>query len=351
MPGDGASFFTFPLPVLAMPLPEKERLQMAISNTMHRAGLDRADIGEDQIADYSRQHAGIGFNRSATSHQTMVRGAIAINVNIGHVENTIKRLRESEAFVARIESTHGPSPLVFVAAELLWGCHNSDSPSFREFSVLCAVNSVIGFKKSPVLIRRQMLIARQLGYKSPAVMLAEIRPDQKPLTTQELRTILDRLETRELVFRCWASPRNVYFSNTLKPDELRKAVQERRENRNKVKLRRDIDRETFGATTQQPQPNHLKRKLPIQAETQPLKKEQPESNQTPTTTATTTPTTKRKASKQEPLNKRIETKALKDAGALSPNEKPEAGKQEARNSTGTTLFADIRKAIEETPPS
>lgn len=337
------SFYTFALPILAIPLAEKARLMMIVSSALKRSGTNAEHIGDDQVDDYLARHPKSGFNARKDEHKAMVRGAIVLGVKLGWIEDSLKEVAEADQFVAKIEAAHGSSPLVFIASDLVWDCHTDDYPTFREFTTLCAVNSVIGLnRKAPVLIRRQMLIARQLGYKTPAVMQAELakRKDQTPMTTQELRTTLDRLEARELVFRCQASRRCVYFSNTTKTDELRKAVQEQRARRDKVALRRDVDRETFGqqpnanhsATTQQP----LKKKSSNSTSEQPLKKEQPEANQTTTTGATTGATTEQPLKEKHlnksslnnsVLNKSTETRALKDAGASFSDGKPEeAGK-------------------------
>jgi hypothetical protein len=52
-----------------------------------------------------------------------------------------------------------------------------------------------------------------MGYKTPQVMQEAMRerPDQCPLTVRQLRDTLDALESRGLILRYHASPRNVYF--------------------------------------------------------------------------------------------------------------------------------------------
>jgi hypothetical protein len=142
-------------------------------------------------------------------------------------------------------------------------------------------------------VRRSLVIARQLGYKSPAVMEAGRRPDQKPLTIQQLRDSLDALEARDLIHRCQASPRNVYFSTWTTADELRAAVKAIVEKKSKVQELREIDRNSVG-TIEEPQRNHLKwlepEKEPLK-HTEPLKNEEPKENHIGTTGGTKTGTT------------------------------------------------------------
>ena len=200
-----------------------------------------------KIQSYLGQHNVSDYNPSKIHHDQLVRGAFITNVNIGSVEGTAKRCEAVRKFVGPHERKYGYDPLVFIAAKLLWDCHNDNGLTYREFTTACAVNSIIGFKQFPVLVRRQMIIARQLGYKTPAVMQAELNsnPTRKPLTVQQLRDTLDRLENRDLLRRCQASPRCVFFSTTLNHEQLRDGVQKLIKNRAKPSLNRETDRKLF----------------------------------------------------------------------------------------------------------
>ena len=249
-------FFTFPLCLLAMPYDEKTILQHIVSSALERAGggNSAALIDKEKIVEYAIEHENIGYTPSVP-HDQLIRGAIMTNVTLGWIQATVDRCDAATKFVGQHERKHGTDPLVFVAAELFWSCHNDQDFSFREFSTTCAVNSINGFKKTPVIIRRSMIQARQLGYKTPAVMTAEIKTSpqspvkgkqyRKPLSTQQLRDTLDNLEGRDLFRRCQPGRRTVYFSTTLDLAELRAAVKERVEKRSKVQLRRQTDLEMF----------------------------------------------------------------------------------------------------------
>jgi hypothetical protein len=289
---------------------EQDILQHIISHSLERAGGGEksAEIDAKQILAYIAEGKAAGYNRSR-HHDQLVRGAIITNVSIGSIEGTVQRCATARKFICEHESKHGTDPLVFIAAELVWSCVNDGDLPYRLFSTTCAVNSIIGLRKMPVLIRRGMIIARQLGYKTPKVMAAELAANptaRKPFSTQQLRDTLDRIETRDLVARCQASRRNVYFSNSLNREELLEAVKKKIEAKGKVPFRRAIDRETFSKTKQQPNENHLKRKSESEVKKEPLKNEKLQASQTGATTATagttTRPTTKTKALKEEPFN-------------------------------------------------
>lgn len=242
------NFFTFSLPLLAMPLPEKDILDYIVSHSVCRAGSSSSadDIPQRVISETVKQQKLTGFNRRNDRHGKAVRGAIICNVNIGSIHGILDRCDTVNRFIAEHEAKYGASPLVFISSDLLWGCKNVDFPTYREFSTLCAINSITGMKRdSPVLIRRQMIIARQMGYKTPKVMQAEqptFADGRKPLSTQPLRDTLDALEGRSLISRCQASPRNVYFSTGMTYPELKAAVDAIKLKRSVAAFRRQIER-------------------------------------------------------------------------------------------------------------
>lgn len=305
---DSGTFLCFPLCLLALDKPEKERLQVIISHALHRVGASRAWVDAAAVIGYVAARKGIGFQSHNELHMRLVHGAIVLNVEIEDLSGCANCCEEATQFASNLELRYGRSPLVFIASRLFWGCHNNGRPSYRDFSTLCAVNSVTGFKKTPVLIRRVMVTARQLGYKTPAVMMAELphRKDQRPMSTGELRGTLDRLECTELLSRCQASPRNVYFSTTLSPEELRKQVEGIVTRKGKVQLRRELDRAAMQPRTR---PEPLKNEL---GEEEPLKNGGPLKNgelgcsHNGTTPATTAGTTKRNALKEVSLKKGTE---------------------------------------------
>jgi hypothetical protein len=317
-------FFTFPLCVLAMPLAnEKQILMHIVSHSLERAGGGDGAGGIDskRIREYVLEHGDIGYSQSSR-HDQIIRGAILTNVKLGWINTTINECDAVNRFVGEHERKHGRDAVVFIAAELLWSCNDDNQDfSFREFSTACAVNSVIGFKKTPVIIRRAMIIARQLGYKTPQDMAAELpeanrkRPDKrKPLSIQQLRDTLDNLERRDLLRRCQPSRRTVYFSTILDRTELCAAVKERVEKWSKVQLRRQLDREMFAkpggnqsGTNQEP----LKKETGKTGENGTTKQE-PDGSQSETAAGTADRTTSGTTKINAPLINASLTKALKE---------------------------------------
>jgi hypothetical protein len=267
-------FLTFPHCLMAIPGDEKHKLDIILCHSANRAGTSgRSDeIKRDECKRKARER---GFKNywGSPLQVALLRGSIICGFQFGSLELAEKQFAEGERFINEHQSKFGVSPLVFVSAELFWGCYNEQEPTFREFSTLCGINSIVGLKKRPVLIRRSMILARQLGYKSPAVHKAAIRENQKPLTVQQLRDTLDKLESRDLIARFSCGHSNIYFSTGMSYEELQTAVAQIRKNRteNKIPFRRELERRNRAGAKKEP----MKKESGIGAETGTNEKEEP----------------------------------------------------------------------------
>ena len=224
-------FLTFPLPLLFPMEDHKRTLERIVYYCVMTVGAQSAAaLGEDAVDQIVERKEKAKDFRDCDEHRQIVIGANHLNVNIPCIREALKQAGEATAIVNVAEAQCGRSPLVFIGAVLLWGCKDSDFPTYRDFTVTCAVNSVIGLtRKTPVLIRREMLRARAAGFKTPKAYESFkspylesgrydtplVDPRYAPrarLTTSELRTALDRLEEARMFVRIAASPRRTYFS-------------------------------------------------------------------------------------------------------------------------------------------
>lgn len=288
-----SAYFTFPLPLLDFGAEEKGRLQNIVSYSMLRMGRAYTGDAPELLKQILSNGTPPDF-RNIDDHKAVVIGGHLLNVAVGAVAASLNRAKDAQSFIEDHEMRYGNSPLVMVSSTLLWGCHNEDDPPYRLFSALCGILSVIGVKKMPIRITRDMVIARQLGYKSPEVQKQAFRKRQdgaEPLTVQQVRDVLYDLEIRGLIARCHASPRVVYFSTTQNRDDLRESVKKIIEVRDKIKIAREQDRALFhgrnhNGTTKEPlkkengqngeAENHLKSENQIGTTTEPHEEPQQE---------------------------------------------------------------------------
>ena len=209
-------FFTFPLPLLYPMEPHTKTLSRIISYGVLTVGESSLANLPEETADgiLSRAASPDDFDDAEETHRHVVLGCDRLSVKIGStLRGFLAEAKEAREIVREPERINGASPLVFVGAKLFWECYNGELP-YRDFTVLCAVNSVIGMKTTPQLIRRTLLLARAAGFKTPATYSKGCKgfKARPMMTVDELRWTLDKLEKRELFARVQASPRRVYFS-------------------------------------------------------------------------------------------------------------------------------------------
>jgi hypothetical protein len=155
------------------------------------------------------------FSKENVDHKAIVLGAKTLKVVVPSCHSILQERGEAEE-IRSSHRHHGAVVMLTVAVEFLWECLKGEQPGYRDFCTLCAVNSIIGTKDYPSLVRRELIRVRQIGFKTRKVLDFTMRVSGKKairemLTDSELRTSLDRLELKGLITRCAASPRNTYF--------------------------------------------------------------------------------------------------------------------------------------------
>lgn len=142
-------------------------------------------------------HAVGAFKRSDPTHWEVLTGAADLGIYV-NVSVTLIEHAELASFLASYK--HGNDAQFRIRAEFVFEVRDGTGLSYRHFSILAALYSVIGDSYRPVLINTPFIQCRSLGYKTSEVMNAEIgnRADgvTKPLTRQMIRDDLDKLESK-----------------------------------------------------------------------------------------------------------------------------------------------------------
>jgi hypothetical protein len=198
-----AAYFQFPLCLLSYGEHEKERLRAII---------------DYNVVDYAIKKLG---NKKKKS---LLTSAEILGVSYGDISSALPSWREARDYVERYESRHGTDALVRIGAALLWDCRKG-ALSYREFSILCAINSIIGRSKSPKRVTQPAVRVRAAGYKSWSVATAEAATAKLYSEDQIYRT-LNRLEKRGFFARARTGKTTVLFLNGANYEELKDKILE-----------------------------------------------------------------------------------------------------------------------------
>ena len=249
-------YFQFPLSMLAYAAKPQDRLSAIIDFCCVQVGtriydqIEAGETGDDvdsRIARFSAESLPKGFNGEDEHHVRLVLGMQALNVAHGIADTILATARKAIQFNSAMAGCFGAYPLVRLRAGLLWDAYKESGLTYRDFAVLCAVFSVIGGNDGPVRIHREWIIARSMGYKRAKDMTAselKLRADKaQPITIDQLRYTLDRLEARSLFARVQVNRRLTVFSHRMTRKELSEAAVQRFGRPNVLRVNRQNDRD------------------------------------------------------------------------------------------------------------
>ena len=219
-------YFHFPLCLLAFRSDYKDRLQHVSSYCLceHAQRLNRT------LADIPEKTA-------------LYDAAKFLNVEIGSPDNTIDRWKAAARFVRQWENRHGRDASVRIATALLWEAYDNTGLTYREFSILCAINSVIGKRRSVARrITEPSIRVRAAGFKSWNVANCELARDESGkaqlLTPHQVRYTLERLHQRKFFARARVGAKTVKYMVGVSDDALRASLLQTETYRSRFKAER-----------------------------------------------------------------------------------------------------------------
>jgi hypothetical protein len=236
MTGRSTGYFHFPLCLLAFRKDYKDRLQHIVSYCLceHAQRLIRtsANVPWDTALDAAAKF---------------------LKVNIGSAEATTNRWKAASRFVCQWQNRYGRDASVRIATALLWEAHDNTGLTYREFSILCAINSVIGKRRSvPRRITEPSIRVRAAGFKSSEVATRERARDKlgtaQLLTPHQVRYTLENLHQRQFFARARVGAKTVKYMVGVSDDALRASLLQTETYRPRFKAERaQKDRELMAA--------------------------------------------------------------------------------------------------------
>ncbi|HZQ45919.1 MAG TPA: hypothetical protein VFC07_02810 [Verrucomicrobiae bacterium] len=230
-------YFQVPLCAFAFGASHKERFEAIIAFGIMQAGekrwnsLDAQKRQEYLAAVKKAGRLPLDYDKTKPGHIHAVVGADVTNVRLSSISALPAQHGELSQFKHSFASRHGPDPLVRLKSTLVFEARDGNGVTPRELAVLAAIFSVVGKKQGPVLITQNRIRRRALGYKTQAVLDAELsgrKDGTKPLTDWQLRSTLERLHIRKFFARVTYGCRQTYYSHRMKDDQLRSMVTERK---------------------------------------------------------------------------------------------------------------------------
>lgn len=220
-----AGYFQFPLCLLSFCSNDKDRLQHIVAYCLCNQALRLSRTSPD------------------CENIPLHDAAKFLHVKVPSVDAVIRRRKGATAFVRQWEGRYGRDASVRIATTLLWEAHDNTGLSYREFSILCAINSVIGKRRSrPIRITEPRIRVRAAGYKSWSVANREMARDEarrdQLLTPHQVRYTLERLHERRFFARARVGAKTVKYMVGVSDADLRKLLLQTETHRSRFKAER-----------------------------------------------------------------------------------------------------------------
>jgi len=229
-----ATYFQIPLCAFAFGKSDQERLDAIVHFGWVETGQKHwrklpVEARQRFIDKQKWDYPGDDFDDRRETHCFALYGAFLMGNQLGSIRDCLAWHAKLQKFVNSFQKRHGPDAVVRLKSSLVLEAYAGKGITMPELSVLAAIYSVIGRKQGPVRITQNRISCRALGYKTEAVLSAEL-PKRKDgaqrLTEWKIRTLLDRLETRRFFTRATYGRRLSYYSHRMTEVQLRKAVME-----------------------------------------------------------------------------------------------------------------------------
>jgi hypothetical protein len=202
-------YFHFPLCLLGFRSDYKDRLQHIVSYCLC-----------EQAERLSRTSAAPAGNAA------LDEAAKFLHVSISSHDATIRRWEAATSFIRQRQTRYGRDASVRIATALLWEAHNNTGLTYREFSILCAINSILGNRHcTPRRITEPSIRVRAAGFKSWTIANRHFRSDEsrtaRLLTPYQVRYTLQRLHERKFFARARVGAKTVKYMVGVSDDALR----------------------------------------------------------------------------------------------------------------------------------
>lgn len=216
--------FEFPLCSLSYPLPEKEKIEIIISYCIVEHSKKIKTNVDDRVNDYIDENSiPTGFNKKLLSHKRLLLAGEELGISLGYIPQTIRGYETLSNYIHNYTLKNGNDSYCQIGKSLCFETRDNQFP-YRQFAVLCAVQSTIGKKAKFKRVTKDRIRFAMLGYKSKQVALKELKGNEKLLSDRQLGTLIEILHAKKFFSKFTYANRQTFFSTRLNDNELFEAV-------------------------------------------------------------------------------------------------------------------------------
>jgi hypothetical protein len=170
------------------------------------------------------------YDYSNPLHNKLVKAAAFFEITLGNFQNNIKKHNEVSLFISNYQAKYGKDSFSAIEKGLLFECRDKGF-SYELFTILCAINSIVGKKKKFARITYDRIRYAMHGYRSKsiyqitqAVQKTKIKSQIQFLTDRQLKKRVDLLNAKKFFSKFTYQHRQIFISTRLNDEQLREAV-------------------------------------------------------------------------------------------------------------------------------
>lgn len=214
----------FPLCSLSYPGNDKYKVGMIISFCIvENSKKIKTNVEERIDSLLSEKNKPAGFNKNYPEHRRLWLSADELKIMLGDVYSTIESHREIHNHISKFELKYGKDAYCRVGKGLCFETRDGIFP-YRQFAVLCAIQSILGKSKKFKRITKNRIRYAVLGYKSESVAMKEKINIENLLSDRQIGIIIDVLHSKQFFSKFTYANRQTFFSTRLMDKDLHEAV-------------------------------------------------------------------------------------------------------------------------------
>jgi hypothetical protein len=219
-------FFTFPLCLLTISTVKEKVLASIISYCLVEKALSyKYDVDDLEILGHSvweLESKYPDYFNDNPLHNKLIKAADFFKVTLGSFNSNISRHKTVLKYISDYQTKYGKDSYSAIDKELLFECRDRGF-SYELFTILCAINSIIGKKKKFVRITYDRIRYAMNGYRSKTIYQSA-GVNLRFLTDRQLKQRIDLLNAKKFFSKFTYQHRQVFFSTRLNDEQLREAV-------------------------------------------------------------------------------------------------------------------------------
>jgi hypothetical protein len=160
--------------------------------------------------------------KHGSKKEKLTESAEFLGITLGNYLNTENKYDQVNSFIQSFTNKYGKDSYCRMGKKLTFEARDGQF-DFKQFLVLCAIQSILGKQKKFVRITYERIRYAMQGFKSKKVF-EQSSQQVELLSDKQLKRLVDVLHSKKFFSKFTYANRQIYYSTKLEDEQLREAV-------------------------------------------------------------------------------------------------------------------------------